>query len=500
MFDTSLHRRIAVAVALVALTLAGASAGAAADAPATASVSITETQLPPADAEPSVAVNRTSLRQNLSATVVTDGERLTLRPTRNQNVTIRTNADVGTTLYVVLRQNGNYVDMYDVTVSGDGTATASLDLRGAEPGTNLTVTVRHDDVKLANATGVVSSFPVSFVHEGDRLVLRNGENQTVGVRTDAAPGTELIIEARASGEFLKTQQVVVGDDGTASATFDFSDVVAGTPFTASVRRDDDSEVNGLIVNASATVHRNGTFTVSDSPSAYTVRGVADTRLPDTKLNVRLTAPESSLSANRTVTVDENGTFEATFDLSSLPATATVSVKADGIARSAETVAVTDDAGQLTLYTFVEPPTVAIRHAGERLLVHPNSTRTIRGTTNLAPGTNLTVSVEDRTMNVENPFSATERATVDENGRFAATFDFDGTEPGTNLSLSVSKRGTPLGINMEEPVGVVNESADIQTVTTTTSGPEADAPIPGFGAPTALAALLAALALVAFRRD
>ncbi|MFC4450992.1 BGTF surface domain-containing protein [Halorussus aquaticus] len=500
MVEIALHRRIALALALVALV-----SSTAAGAPASpVGVSSDIVDASPTEANPALAqTNGTTTEGNVSATIVHDGEPLEFRPARNQNVTIRTNADAGTELNVVLRENGQYADMYDVTVSEDGTATANLDLRMAEPGTNVTVTVNQEGRKLAEATGVVTNHEVTFVHDGGRLVLETAENQTVRVRSDATPGTEFTVQVKASGEFLKAQKVALGDDGTATAAFDLSDVRGGTEFVASVRQSRDTGVEGLVVNESATVRRNGTLTVDDPASNYTIRGrVGDQTV--TKLDVNVSASDSTFDASRTVTVDEGGRFNATFELSSLSAGTELSVDVGGVPRTVSELVVTEASGDATVFAFVETPlNLTVERPGEAVLVRAAPDQTIRGTTNLRPGTEIVVTAENGAMNVPNDFSLSDTATVRENGTFAATLDFGEAETGANFTVTV-ERGLPLA---EVDGRVVNESAVIPTTTartttadesaastTSTTDGSSGSSIPGFGVPVALVAVAAGLAL------
>jgi PGF-CTERM protein len=260
MFDTALHRQVVLA-ALVAL--AGV-AGVAAGAPAMAddvSQSVQQNQT-------TVAQNDTTNEsQNLTATVVHDGDGLEFGPTRGQNVTIRTNAAAGTNLMVELRENGAYTDQYDATVSENGTAALSLDLRSLEPDTNLSLVVRHGQQTLTKASGVVTELSVTFVHDDEQLAVQQAANQTVRIKTNAGAGTNLTVEAKAGGEFLKADGVTVNEDGTATGTFDFGGVTSGTEFAISVRDGGQTlaETDGVILNESAMTAE----TTTDAPTGTT---------------------------------------------------------------------------------------------------------------------------------------------------------------------------------------------------------------------------------------
>ena len=272
MFDTVLHRQVLVA----ALVLLAGVAGVAAGTP----VTVDNTSPPVQKIDTSVAqTDTTNESQNLTATVVHDGDDLEFGPTHGQNVSIRTNADAGTKLMVELRENGAYTDQYEATVSENGTATLSLDLRSLEPGTNVSLVVRHGQQTLTKASGVVTELSVTFVHEGDRLVVQQATDQTIRVETNAGAGTNLTIEAKSGGEFLKASGVTVAEDGMATGTFDFDDVASGTEFTVSVRDGSRTlaETDGVILNESAMA----TETTTDAPTETTTDDT-ETTADDTK--------------------------------------------------------------------------------------------------------------------------------------------------------------------------------------------------------------------------
>lgn len=74
----------------------------------------------------------------------------------------------------------------------------------------------------------------------DGLVLAPARNQTVTGTVDAEPGTEVVVETKSSGEFLKTDSTTVGEGGQFRAGFDFSDLPNGTEFDVEVRADGES--------------------------------------------------------------------------------------------------------------------------------------------------------------------------------------------------------------------------------------------------------------------
>lgn len=132
MTESSTYSQVLLALATVVLTVSGAVAA----APATTTESSAE---------------------DVSATIVHDGDALWLHAVADQFVTVETTADAGTELTVVLREDGNFVDAVGATVSEDGTATATLDLRTFEPGTSVSVGVQYEQETLAQVEGEIAA-------------------------------------------------------------------------------------------------------------------------------------------------------------------------------------------------------------------------------------------------------------------------------------------------------------------------------------------------------
>jgi PGF-CTERM protein len=87
----------------------------------------------------------------------------------------------------------------------------------------------------------------------DIVRVRAAADQNITGTTSLAPGTEVSLTARATGDapFLLSQDAIVQPDGTFAATFDFSNVSAGQNFTvdASGTYDEDPEIDGQVAAA-----------------------------------------------------------------------------------------------------------------------------------------------------------------------------------------------------------------------------------------------------------
>ena len=101
---------------------------------------------------------------------------------------------------------------------------------------------------------------VTFVHDGDEFVIENAKNATVRVRTDAERGRKLTVMIQID-RFIRTAPAVVGKNGTATATFNLSDVESGTEITVKVNPGN-AAIVGRVLNESAVVTTASTTTTA----------------------------------------------------------------------------------------------------------------------------------------------------------------------------------------------------------------------------------------------
>ncbi|ADJ16300.1 Chromosome segregation ATPase-like protein [Halalkalicoccus jeotgali B3] len=188
------------------------------------------------------------------------GERLT-----GEDVTIVTDAE-NNRIFAVLDTSENNIeagDEYDasLTIDGENYVSSYSDSDDNEVSdTSFSVVERNIEV-----TG-------DFEGDDDEEVLQveNGEEANITGESNAAPGTDVQIRLRATGDnpFLETQTAEVGEDGDIDASFDLSDYDEGQNFT--VRMTDDSgaedvqdEVNAVLVEDVGQPH-SVTVTVEDA--------------------------------------------------------------------------------------------------------------------------------------------------------------------------------------------------------------------------------------------
>jgi hypothetical protein len=188
-----------------------------------------------------------------------------------------------------------------------------------------------------------------LVYEGDTLELDAAEGQAVRGQTDLESGEEVTVRLKSSGgsPFLMQQTATVDDEGAFEATFDLSGVEDNQSFEATVVHD-----GAELLNETGEVYVTGTdaddgngeeaedtvFDTNDegeielaAESGQTVSGETDLD-PGTEVTVRLrSSGENPFLMQEQVTIDEDGSFEATFDLSGVepgsPVDATL--RADG---------------------------------------------------------------------------------------------------------------------------------------------------------------------------
>ena len=132
---------------------------------------------------------------------------------------------------------------------------------------------------MAETTTADENVSVEFVYKGDRLTLQQAENQTVRMRTNADSSKNLSVELLVDGAFAALALAPVGEDGTATATFDLRKYDPGTEFA--VVGPDGTRADGVIVetpNGTATT----TTTVDESEFAFTTTTTATATTTDTR--------------------------------------------------------------------------------------------------------------------------------------------------------------------------------------------------------------------------
>ncbi|MFC6862271.1 BGTF surface domain-containing protein [Halomicroarcula sp. GCM10025817] len=176
----------------------------------------------------------------------------------------------------------------------------------------------------------------------------------------------------------------------------------------------------------------------------TVRGTTGVAA-GTDLTVRLKSTDSAspFLYTESATVRENGTFAASFDLRGVEenATATVVVRNDTGALANRTARIDASVSAESTPEPTPAPGTHIVHEGDRLTVDAAADQTIRGTTDVGAGSELTVRV--RSTDSANPFLRQEPAVVQDDGSFSVTMDFASVEENATFQVSVRHNGTAL---------------------------------------------------------
>lgn len=165
---------------------------------------------------------------------------------------------------------------------------------------------------------------------GDGLTLSNQPNQKIEGKTTLSEGTTLGVRLKSDGEspFLKSAETTVNADGSFSAQFDLSHVTEKTSIAATVVHDGSTLATAtgtvIVPEKDAQFQYDGNVLTLRSQPNQVVKG-ASTLPEGATLVVRLRSSNSErpfIKSNET-TVDVDGAFRVTFDLSDIPPGTTV---------------------------------------------------------------------------------------------------------------------------------------------------------------------------------
>lgn len=164
---------------------------------------------------------------------------------------------------------------------------------------------------------------------------------------------------------------------------------------------------------------------------------------DLTVRVKSTDGESPFLYTEATSVRENGTFATSVDLRGVEenATATVVVRNDTGVLANRTARVDASASDEATPEPTPKPGTHVAHEGDRLTVDAAANQTIRGTTDVEAGSELTVRV--RSTDSANPFLRQQPAVVRDDGSFAVTMDFGSAETDTTFEIAVRHNGTTL---------------------------------------------------------
>ena len=218
-----------------------------------------------------------------------------------------------------------------------------------------------------------------------------------------------------------------------------------------IRQDSESgrEVPGESVDGTVIATEGDGLTLNAS-EGQVVAGRTDLA-PGERITVRIVSvPNASTPFVRTTetTVTDNGTFDATVDLSRVGGQPRfeVVVRHDGeaVANAAGRVvgeatqserdpAESDEWELVTEAGATTAGNASIVVEGDRLSLPATADATVAAETDLDPGTNATVRLRSESGS---PFLRSQQVTVGPEGRLSATFNLSTVEPGTTLEASV----------------------------------------------------------------
>lgn len=174
--------------------------------------------------------------------------------------------------------------------------------------------------------------------------------------------------------------------------------------------------------------------------------------PGSELVIRAVSrgEEAFLIANETA-VDENGTFEATLDLSNVPPGSRFEMTAhhDGVAKGMTMGLVRDDS------EVSESTGIALVYEGERLELEAAPDQRVTGEADLDVGETVTIRLQSAG---ETAFLHSKETEVDDHGTFEVTFDLDDVPPGTEFTAEARSPRSNLDVSSSAP-GIVVDSDD-----------------------------------------
>jgi nitrite reductase/ring-hydroxylating ferredoxin subunit len=347
------------------------------------------------------------------------------------------------------------------------------------------------------ATAGATAADASLVFDGEDLTPAAGPNQTIQGHTNLSAGSTVsirIVSDNASSPFLLPANATVTENGSFATQVDLSPVDPGTEFTVTVEHDGRELTNttGTVVAcdggcdpvAPSTEHdgTNGTLLdEGEEPTLYaepnqTISGRTALE-PGTALTVRMQSSDtdSPFLLMQSTTVDDDGTFEATVDLSKVAGNTTVDILVhhNGTTLSETTGTVApcrDNCTHQTVRTRAEGNGTSLVYEGDQPTVSADAGQTIAGRTDLPPGTNLSIRLKSDSP--ENPFLIPARATVTDYGTFETTVDLSALEPGGEFDITVSHEGTVL-LETSGHIAECDENCSDRTATTTSAASQAD---------------------------
>jgi len=285
-------------------------------------------------------------------------------------------------------------------------------------------------------------------HEGDALSLSAGPAQQISGQTALAAGTDVTVRVNLSNTstpLLRQQTVTVGDDGRFAATVDVHQAAPGATGNVTVHAESErlARTRLRITACDGDCEPVSTETpAADSPFSFDGEAITLSAAPDQQISgqtdlaagtdvaVRLqsTDGDSPFLLRETSTVDENGNFTVTVDLSAVSGNteAVATLRTDGETVAEQAVTIEGGAGESTTTTPASEDS-PFNFDGEAITLSAAPDQQISGQTDLAAGTDVAVRLQS--TDGESPFLVRPTTTVGEDGRFSVQFNLSTVEPG-----------------------------------------------------------------------
>ncbi|WP_436931378.1 BGTF surface domain-containing protein [Halosimplex halobium] len=217
------------------------------------------------------------------------------------------------------------------------------------------------------------------------------------------------------------------------------------------------------VASGTTVAHDGAHLSLKGAPRQTIAGETDLS-PGTELAVRIVSDgDSPFLRSESTAVGEDGGFSATVDLSGVSedAPARVTVVRDGTELANVSARVSAVAGVTpTDDSDGTESGTAFDHEGDRLTLAALENATVRGETDLAPGSEVTVRLTSTAG--ASPFLVQRTATVADDGTFAAEIDLVGVANGTTFEAVVRHDGADIASAEGVVIGGKNDVSTTDT--------------------------------------
>ncbi|SIR47611.1 hypothetical protein SAMN05421858_2404 [Haladaptatus litoreus] len=212
------------------------------------------------------------------------------------------------------------------------------------------------DVPFDHSKTEANNSSVSLENDGDRFAFDAAANQTVRGQTTFEPGTELLVQIHARGQFFKTQTVVVQSDGSFAGLFNFTGYDPGVEFGVVVAAAERNATEPTPLAVSDGILREGPASATNTGTLSTMLETTET-MKTTETTATTTAndagakTESDTETGTDDTIESDARTEATTETKTeteaameMESETQTSTSAEGAEATSETTAQSSDSG------------------------------------------------------------------------------------------------------------------------------------------------------------